>query len=107
MAEVLYLLACYGLTFAVCDAKLFFRPRNWVRSWGGFFRDLLACYFCVGFWTSMLLFVLTSYGTLVDGTTWMKVVWIVAHGFAGAAFSYALNAAVVFMETAVESSNGE
>ena len=95
-----YLLACYGLTFAICDAKLFARPRQWVKR-VQFFDDLLTCYFCTGFWASIVVYVVMHYGSLQDGNWWLTPAYVAACAFAGAAFSYALNAAIVWLEYAV------
>ena len=102
MSDLLYLLACYGLTFTVCDAKIFARPRNWLCK-QEFTRELLSCYFCVGFWAGMILCVPLFWGTMVDGYMWQRVTGVIAYGFASAAFSYSLNAAIVRLESSEDS----
>jgi hypothetical protein len=101
MEELIYLLACYGLTFTICDAKLFSRPREWIKSKARLFDDLLTCYFCVGFWCSIVVFVVMHYGGLQDGTWWLTTAYVITYGFAGATFAYALNAVIVLMEVTV------
>lgn len=98
---MIYLLACYGLTFALCDAKLFSRPRTWVKEKCSFVEELLSCYFCTGFWSSIVVYASMYYdGFTVDN--WQRsLISTVASSFAGAAFSYALNAAIIWMEMAI------
>ena len=96
MSELLYLLACYGLTFVVCDATLFSRPRQWVRK-VVFIDKMLACYFCTGFWTSMVV-TLTEYRTFVDGV-WPDIgIWVAMQALAGASFCYGFNTLVLWLE---------
>lgn len=98
MAELLFLLACYGLTFAVCDATVFTRPRGWVRRHSAFIDTMLDCYYCTGFWTSMAAYSALYYESFF-GSRGVVAVHVVLHGFAGAAFSYVLNAGVVWLES--------
>ena len=105
MSDLLYLLACYGLTFTLCDAKLFTRLRDLLCRWK-FARELLSCYFCTGFWLSMVLCVPLFWGSFVDGYMWQRVVAVIAYGFAGAAFSYFLDAVIVRLEGTVTINGG-
>jgi hypothetical protein len=85
---IVWLLACFGLTFLLCDAAITAVPRTWLVMRFGFFRKLLACYFCTGFWASLALAV----GLI------REPLWLVLYGFAGASFSYALNVVLVALE---------
>jgi hypothetical protein len=102
MAEVVFFLGSYGLTFLVCDATIFSTPRQFLFERSPLFQALVSCYFCTGFWTSAAWYVLLFSG-LLDGHSeaqnWpVNAVWGLAHALAGAAFVYALNAAVVALE---------
>lgn len=96
MDTILYLLACYGLTFTVCDAHLFGRPRRWLKARSSFIHDLLSCHFCTGFWTSMAIAAVlysSQHGSLIS-----KAGWSIVYGFAGAAFCYAFDTVVRWFE---------
>jgi membrane associated rhomboid family serine protease len=94
MNTALYLLACYGLTFTICSAKLFERPRGWIVTRSRFIAELLSCYFCTGFWASTALSTVVHWrGTLIS-----TVGWSVVNGFAGAAFCYALDTVIRWFE---------
>lgn len=87
---MIYLLACFGATFALCDSSFF----SWFRTLVGrlhFFKEMLACYFCTGFWVSLglacLLFPLDA--------------WVVARALAGAAVAYVLNTAQMAVESVI------
>ncbi len=99
MAEVYFLLACYGLTFTLCDASIFERPRAFIRSKSQFVDDLLGCYFCTGFWVSLMwhLFLFYEFGGNRP-TDWTYTAWILVHAFAGASFCYAFNTLIVLAE---------
>lgn len=80
-------LACYGVTFTLCDAKLTTRPRQWLQR-SSFVASLLGCYFCTGFWVSMGLSWLDGY----QGVDWLLM------GFGGAAATYIINSVVMALE---------
>jgi hypothetical protein len=93
---LIFLLACYGLAFTICDAKLFRAPRMWVRSRFRFFDELLSCYFCTGFWVSLSVAILAywfEYPILIS-----KVWQCCFYGFAGASFCYGLDAVIRWLE---------
>ena len=77
---IVWMLACYGITFLLCSADLTAAPRRLLRR-VAFFDKLLACYFCTGFWVALA----TAYWLL------QTPVWAVLHGFAGATSCYALD----------------
>lgn len=52
----LLLLAVYGLTYALKEAELLDVPRNWIMRSSVFFYRLFQCYYCLGFWSSLIVF---------------------------------------------------
>ena len=78
---IVWLLACYGMTFLLCSAKITAAPRRLLCR-GRFFDELLGCYFCSGFWVALA----TAYWLLQTPS------WAILHGFAGATTCYALDA---------------
>jgi len=84
---IVWLLACYGITFLLCGAELTAAPRRWLCRLR-FFEKLLGCYFCSGFWVALA----TAYWLL------QTPAWAVLHGFAGATSCYALDAVVRRLE---------
>jgi hypothetical protein len=98
MPEVFYLLACFGLTYLACDASILARPREIIRRRLRFIDKMLACYFCTGFWVSLAWYALLS----PLAADWRIGVLGVAHAFAGASFSYALNVVLLRFEVHIE-----
>jgi len=94
MEEVFFLLASYGVTFLVCDAKVLSFPRNLFRRIRRL-DELLDCYFCVGFWVGLGLY-LALYGVMEDRES---MVQFFVYGFSGAAFAYVINTAVLWLES--------
>lgn len=106
MSEVFYLLACYGLTFLVCDATIFGRVRDFMRARSKALDGLLSCYFCMGFWVSIFwYFVLYEKPQAClgfeEGISWPLWWWMLAHAFAGASFSFALNVVLTRLEVSM------
>ncbi len=100
MDTLLYLFACYGLTFALCDATILSGPRRLFRR-VAFFREMLECYFCTGFWASAVVFAAWAYsnGFLVDASSpWHTAAYVLVNALAGAAFTYGLNVALTYLE---------
>ncbi len=97
MSEVYYLLACYGLTFALCDASILSRPRDFICDRVKVIDELLSCYFCAGFWMSGALY-LVLFGETIESIEYRSVAWAATHAFAGAAFSFIANVVVDFLE---------
>lgn len=52
------LLASYGLAYALKEAELLDTPRNWLMRSSVFFHRLFQCWFCVGWWSSLIIFAL-------------------------------------------------
>lgn len=84
---IVWLLACYGMTFLLCSSRILARPRAWVCRVDAI-AELLSCYFCTGFWVS-----LTTALWLLQ-----TPVWGVLYGFAGATSCYVLDALVRRLE---------
>lgn len=83
-----WLLACYGMTFLLCSAKVTAWIRRPLTSRSDLLAGLLGCYFCMGFWVALG----TAYWAL------REPLWAVFHGFAGATSSYAIDAAIRRLE---------
>jgi len=96
MTLVLWILAVYGLTFLLADASIFDRPRAWACrvSW---FASLLKCYFCVGFWCALALYVIRTPPCLQVAYWVDTALWV----FAGTAGSYVLSKLVDLIDAFV------
>ena len=51
-----YILAVWGLTHILVASKLMEPTRNWLLINAPLFGDMLNCYQCTSFWTSMILY---------------------------------------------------
>jgi len=51
-----YVLAVWGLTHVLVASKIMEPFRNWLLINSPFFGDMLNCYQCTSFWTSMILY---------------------------------------------------
>lgn len=94
MNQLLQLMAAYGIAFLLCDAKIFMRPRNWLEKHSAFLCELLSCYFCSGFWASVLVYSLTFHD-IVGYEYWENVVLC---SLAGATFCHLLNSILLVLE---------
>ena len=102
MATIVYFMACYGLTFLLCSATILDRPRFWIVDKSNFVSKLLSCYFCAGFWVSLVLYPVVLIDQGLPDLTWKMVVKAVVHGFAGAAFTYGFDALIKAAEAVEE-----
>lgn len=66
MATLLYLIACFGLTFLLVDAAIFSRPRTWVLDRVSFLADMFVCYFCTGVWAAGALWCVKEFAPMVS-----------------------------------------
>ena len=69
---VILALASYRITRLVIEDEIADRPRNWLFKKikpGSFFDTLLTCYWCLGFWVSVL--VVGLYWAFPDVTPWI------------------------------------
>jgi len=61
---LLYSLASYGLCHIIMYGKIFSGIRD-TLSKNKFFEDLLSCALCTGFWTGLLIGVVSNYNPIV------------------------------------------
>jgi hypothetical protein len=103
MTTLVYLLACYGLTFTLCSATILDRPRFWIVDKSEFAAKLLSCYSCTWFWVSLVLYpaIFLLDQDLAD-LTWKTAIKAVAHSFAGATFAYGFDSLIRAAEAAGE-----
>jgi len=47
-----------ALVELICKAEIFERPRNFIKSWGWFTRELLECYYCTSVWIGIIVVIL-------------------------------------------------
>lgn len=89
----LFLLACFGLTYLVRSSSIARLPRLWLVGHSRFFRAMLACAFCTGFWCSLTV-----------GAAMPEVPWrlLLPYALAGAGFAYGFDALVLLIETITE-----
>lgn len=92
---LIHLLACYGLTFILCDSEILegLRFALYRRS-VSFWQKFLGCHFCAGFWMSALIMAVVNYGLPVPA----YLVEVVVGALAGATFTFALNTALLALE---------
>lgn len=55
-----YILSVWGLTHILVSSKIMESLRNWLLIKSPFFGDMLNCYQCTSFWTSIILYFLFS-----------------------------------------------
>ena len=56
MTFIFYILSIWGLTHILVASKILEGFRNWLLINSPFFGDMLNCYQCTSFWTSMILY---------------------------------------------------
>lgn len=56
MSFLFYLLSVWGLTHILVASKILEGFRNWLLINFRFFGDMLSCYQCTSFWTSMIIY---------------------------------------------------
>jgi len=83
---LLILLSMYGLAFILSQSEILDRPRRWLMLRSEFITRLLLCWFCVGFWSGIIIYAL--YNPLRYWAVGECIVW----GCAGSAVSGLLNA---------------
>ena len=88
-------LAVYGMTFGLKDSKLLRAPRASIKRFE-FFKTLLGCSFCVGFWSGLA--VTAALVPLSVGV--MPLVLL--GGFAGATCSYVVDLLIIKLEDSGE-----
>jgi hypothetical protein len=95
---LIYLLAVYGATFALVDAKLLQRPRDWLTVRSEFFYQLLSCAFCTGFWVGLAMNC-WSFRAMFDDSTFEWVEQSILGAFSGAAFCYVVDTLMKRLES--------
>jgi Protein of unknown function (DUF1360) len=81
---IIFLLACYGMTFFIKESDILARPRSWLMMKSVFITKMLYCWFCTGFWASILVCLLRERNPNID--------LLFLCGLAGATFSLFMNA---------------
>jgi len=89
------LLVALSIRFFLFDFVLFKKVRNYLKKQGYFFRKLLGCPFCQGFWCGLAVY-LYNYGL---GLNLRDVVQFLAFGFVSA---YLGLTAAVILEPLIE-----
>lgn len=93
MNFALFLLSSYGITFTLCSSKVLEKPRALLQRFV-FFRELLSCSFCTGFWSGCLSLLLLEPVN--------SVALYVCYGLAAAAFCYSLDTLIAWFESKTE-----
>jgi hypothetical protein len=82
----IFLLACYALTYVVVESYIFSKPRNQLKKLP-LLNKLLDCWFCSGFWCSLVVSVL-YFLSLSQRLSLPLLPDLILHSLAGAAFVY-------------------
>lgn len=82
MKAFIIIAAFYGATFALKESDIASGFRAWLIRRGVFFYHMLECWFCTGFWTGLIVYML---GNPIQ--EW-NVSWAILWGLAGASVSY-------------------
>ena len=103
MEVILYLFAMYGITFGLQHKA----PTWWSKEkffQQGVVKSLLKCTYCVGFHSGYIVYLLLASAQKVP----FFLGELVVYAFAGAAFSYSIDAYVEYLEEAgVEDEDSE
>ena len=102
MELVLFLLVAYGIGFWLQNKVEFIRGKSALVDRG------LDCTFCTGFHSGWITFLILQAGAWSDhALNWRLAPQAVAFGFAAAAFNYAFDTLVRFVESRVSSPEEE
>jgi hypothetical protein len=96
---LLVLFAMLGCSWIAKESELFASTRNWLMRHSPFMIRLLSCWWCVGFWAGIFVYLLHS-GSTTTFETFNTFEWIL-WGFASSAVS-ALGNAVYERLTLIE-----
>ena len=77
--SIFLFIASFSLTFGFKETALFEKPRIWLIGLHPFFYKLIDCYYCLGFWVSIFVLLLDTFG----GLTGLLFLW----GLTGAIIS--------------------
>ncbi len=105
MTILIYLMAVYGLTFGIQNKIGFLHDRN------AFLDALLACPYCLGFWTGWLVWgaswALQGQPVLATSTDPLPLVASgVLWAFASTAWCYVLHVGIVWLESNIGPEEG-
>lgn len=95
---LLHLLACFGLTFVLCDSRLLEPLRRKLIDASWFWAEFLTCHFCAGFWMSAVVMAVVNFGLPVPA----YLVEVVIGALAGASFTFALNTVLLALEAFID-----
>lgn len=85
---IVYLLSAFGIAHFIKESDIANSFRIFLIKIHPIFVPLLQCYFCLGFWVSMIVYLLTFYRyNFIDHILW---------GFAGATISFAISSVIFF-----------
>lgn len=85
---IVILLSFYGLTFTIKDSDIFNKPRLFLIKLHPFFFGLLDCYFCCGFWSGLIVYLI--YNQVSNYNGFMMFLW----GLTSASTSLIINGLV-------------
>ena len=57
---MLHLVAMYGLAYILKESDIFAPARQWIMQRSVFITKLLWCWYCVGFWSGVFIYLLDS-----------------------------------------------
>jgi Protein of unknown function (DUF1360) len=77
-------LAAFRVTYFLTDDSVFDTPRAWISGLHPFFKELVTCFWCLGFWVSAawwLCWYVFPHGTIVASEVWAiaTVVGLLGH----------------------------
>lgn len=93
----IWLLAFYGITFTLADAKILEWPRSQITKRSEFFYDLFGCYFCLGFWVSLTANIVLWSDRIDSLREYLE--HVVLDSFAGASFCLGFNSLLLALES--------
>ena len=86
---LLWIFAVYGIVFLLADSKIFSQwiPLRPYLERNAFFAALLSCYFCLGVWVALGLYLLCAFTVHASASPFEGLVYV----FAGAAGAFVLH----------------
>lgn len=94
---VLLLLSCFGLTLILVHGKIFDRPREYLSGKCDFFRKLIKCSMCTGWWVGMLMG-----GLILLHTISPLIFYLICMPFASSGVCFILERLVIFIDDHIE-----
>lgn len=99
MTDFELLLAAIGLTFILKYAFILNIPRNWLKNKGVFFKELLSCSQCLGFWSGLGIYFLS--GLFTTGFSFNLCLFSVFFGFINSFIASTIDMAIDWMDEKV------